>query len=248
MHAHILPYICVCVCAHVCIHGDAHAPPDRFSPHARGPPTTTTSVNPSQSPHTKSNHNNNRDQTESPTALRAEFARRLFLTEEQQLQVRAFLCMFFFVCVAWRSCGCYAGLVCHTHPYGNAPGSLRPSHKLTNKQTNERTSTGGADDRARDGGERHPDGRGGGADGRQGTYTYSYYNCSVAQAAVLYDDLSFDVFRRVRLSHPTALYTKPYHHPAVVVVPYNKQELERVILDYEQKLEKEAVKVRNLLS
>lgn len=68
------------------------------------------------------------------------------------------------------------------------------------------------------------------------------------QAAVLYDDVSFDVFRRVRLSHPTALYTKPYHHPAVVVVPYNKQELERVILDYEQKLEKEAVKVRNLLS
>lgn len=33
-----------------------------------------------QTPHTY------RDLTESPTALRAEFARRLFLTEEQQLQ------------------------------------------------------------------------------------------------------------------------------------------------------------------
>lgn len=46
-------------------------------PTAPNPTTTTTTPYP----------NNNRDLTESPTALRAEFARRLFLTEEQQLQV-----------------------------------------------------------------------------------------------------------------------------------------------------------------
>ena len=122
-----------------------------------GPPPTEPSPKPNLTrppPHHHPNHN--RDLTESPTALRAEFARRLFLTEEQQLQVR--WCVFLAVCVSERIA--QGPIVVGWATSFSFSFSSTPSHPPT---------TGGADDGARDGRERHHDGRGGGADGGQGT-------------------------------------------------------------------------------